>query len=171
MFAWFMQFEKTGKRRIINPMKEYPKVSIGVGALVVRGSQVLLVTHAANPLVWTIPSGFVQKGENLQQTLEREVKEETNTKVKSQGVVCVRQRTTKDGGSNVWVVVMAEYRSGKVTPDKTEVVRAEFLTMNKALKKKTTPVTKYLLNSLKAGTLRPLQKQRKLTHADYEVFA
>lgn len=153
-------------------MKNYPKVSIGVGGLVVKGnSEVLLVTHAAKPHVWTIPSGFVQKGENLQQTLEREVKEETNTRVTSKGVVCVRQRITKNGSSNVWVVVMAEYRSGKVMPDKTEVLRAEFVKTSQALKKRITPVTKYLLTSLKAGRLRPLQKQKSLTHADYEVFA
>lgn len=55
-----------------------------VGGLIVNGfNQLLLVRRARNPGLgkWGLPGGFVDRGENVEEALRREVLEETNLKV------------------------------------------------------------------------------------------
>ena len=74
-------------------MKNYPKINIGVGGLILRGgSEALLVKRKSDPLVWTIPSGYMKKKENLFDTIVRETEEETGVIIKPKGIIGVRQR-------------------------------------------------------------------------------
>ena len=95
-------------------MRNYPRINIGVGGLILRGgSEVLLVKRKSDSLTWTIPSGYVKKKENLFETISREVKEETNIIIKPKGIIGIRQRFTKREGNNFWIIVIADYKSGK----------------------------------------------------------
>jgi len=64
--------------------REYPKTPIvGVGAVIVKGDQVLLIRRANEPSRgrWSIPGGTVELGETLAQAATREVSEECQLKV------------------------------------------------------------------------------------------
>jgi 8-oxo-dGTP diphosphatase len=62
----------------------YPRVAMSVSALIKKDNQVLMVKRARQPFkgTWVLPAGFLDYGEHPMQALEREIKEETNLKVK-----------------------------------------------------------------------------------------
>jgi 8-oxo-dGTP diphosphatase len=79
--------------------REYPEAPIvGVGAVVIDGTKVLLVRRGNEPLKgeWSLPGGAVELGETLQQGVVREVLEETGLVVAPDGIVEVLDRITQD---------------------------------------------------------------------------
>jgi 8-oxo-dGTP diphosphatase len=79
--------------------REYPEAPIiGVGAVVIDGSKVLLVRRGQEPLKgeWSLPGGALELGETLQQGVVREVFEETGLTVVPEGIVEVLDRITQD---------------------------------------------------------------------------
>ena len=79
--------------------REYPEAPIvGVGAVVIDGTKVLLVRRGNEPLKgqWSLPGGAVELGETLQQGVVREVLEETGLVVVPAGIVEVLDRITQD---------------------------------------------------------------------------
>jgi 8-oxo-dGTP diphosphatase len=79
--------------------REYPEAPIvGVGAVVIDGTKVLLVLRGNEPLKgeWSLPGGAVELGETLQQGVVREVLEETGLVVVPAGIVEVLDRITQD---------------------------------------------------------------------------
>ena len=83
-------------------MREYPsRPIVGVGAVVVDDSRVLLVRRAHEPLKgeWSIPGGAVEVGETLETAVVREVREETGLEVEVGALIDVldRIRPAPDG--------------------------------------------------------------------------
>ena len=79
--------------------REFPEAPIvGVGAVVIDGTKVLLVRRANEPLKgeWSLPGGAVEVGETLQQGVVREVLEETGITVAPAGVVEILDRIVRD---------------------------------------------------------------------------
>jgi 8-oxo-dGTP diphosphatase len=79
--------------------REYPEAPIvGVGAVVIDGTKVLLVRRGNEPLKgeWSLPGGALELGETLQQGIVREVFEETGLTVSPVGVVEILDRITPD---------------------------------------------------------------------------
>jgi 8-oxo-dGTP diphosphatase len=79
--------------------REYPEAPIvGVGAVVIDGTKVLLVRHGNEPLKgeWSLPGGALEVGETLQQGVVREVLEETGLTVTPAGVVEILDRIVRD---------------------------------------------------------------------------
>jgi 8-oxo-dGTP diphosphatase len=75
--------------------REYPdRPIVGVGAVIVRGAQVLLVKRGAPPLKgeWSLPGGVVELGETLRAAAEREALEETGLAVEAGEVLEVFDR-------------------------------------------------------------------------------
>lgn len=99
-------------------MTRYPIV--GVGAVVIYNSKVLLVQRATPPYqgLWCIPGGKVQFGETLQQAAEREIHEETGIIIKAgDPVYSFEIINTSDPQHPVHYVVIdleASYVSGKI---------------------------------------------------------
>ena len=99
-------------------MTRYPIV--GVGAMVIYNSKVLLVQRATPPYqgLWCIPGGKVQFGETLQQAAEREIHEETGIIIKAgDPVYSFEIINTSDPQYPVHYVVIdleASYVSGKI---------------------------------------------------------
>ncbi len=79
--------------------REYPEAPIvGVGAVVIDGTRVLLVRRGQEPLKgeWSLPGGALELGETLQQGVVREVLEETGLEVVPGSIVEVFDRITQD---------------------------------------------------------------------------
>ncbi|MBV8208176.1 MAG: NUDIX hydrolase [Acidobacteria bacterium] len=73
-------------------LRQFPERPIvGVGAIIVEGTRVLLVRRAAEPLrgEWSIPGGMLELGETLRAGAEREALEETGMRVSAGEVVDV----------------------------------------------------------------------------------
>lgn len=82
--------------------REYPDAPIiGVGAVVIDGSKVLLVRRGQEPLKgeWSLPGGALELGETLRRGVVREVLEETGLTVVPAGIVEVLDRITQDDSS------------------------------------------------------------------------
>jgi ADP-ribose pyrophosphatase YjhB (NUDIX family) len=87
---------------------DYPRV--GVGAIVLHESRVLLVKRGQAPGLglWSVPGGLVDLGETTVEAARREVEEETGLKVRIAGLVGVLDRVTRDAEGRVryhWVLI------------------------------------------------------------------
>jgi mutator protein MutT len=71
---------------------------VGVGAVVIDGTKVLLVRRGNEPLKgeWSLPGGALELGETLHQGVVREVLEETGLTVTPAGVVEILDRIIQD---------------------------------------------------------------------------
>jgi 8-oxo-dGTP diphosphatase len=79
--------------------REYPECPlIGVGAVIIRNNQVVLVKRGQAPLQgeWSIPGGLLEVGETLRQGAEREVLEETGLAAKATELLGVFERLVPD---------------------------------------------------------------------------
>jgi 8-oxo-dGTP diphosphatase len=82
--------------------REYPEAPIvGVGAVVIDGTKVLLVRRGQEPLKgeWSLPGGALELGETLQQGVVREVLEETGLIVAPGGIIEILDRISQDEAS------------------------------------------------------------------------
>jgi len=89
----------------------YPKQPIvGVGALIICDGKLLLEKRKNEPGKgkWSIPGGLVELGESVQQTVIREVKEETGLDVESPEHVDVVDNVDRDerGGIKYHFVII-----------------------------------------------------------------
>ncbi len=79
--------------------REYPpRPIIGVGAVIMRNDQVLLVKRGSEPgkNQWSVPGGLVELGETVHDTVAREVKEETSLDVEVHGLIDVVNNIVHD---------------------------------------------------------------------------
>lgn len=98
----------------------YPDVPrVGVGAVVIKDSKVLLVRRGIPPSegLWAIPGGHVELGETLQETAEREILEETGVIIKAQDPIYAFDLIERDESGRIrfhYIVVdvKADYVSG-----------------------------------------------------------
>jgi mutator protein MutT len=84
--------------------RRYPdRPYVGVGAVIVRDGEVLLVKRRHEPLRgrWSLPGGAVEVGETLVACLTRELREETGLEVQVGPVVEVLDRITPDDRGRV----------------------------------------------------------------------
>ena len=84
--------------------RSYPKhPRPGVGAVIVRNGEVLLILRGTEPLKgkWSLPGGLIELGETARQAVAREVKEETGLEVTSATVIETVDRIVRDGEGRV----------------------------------------------------------------------
>jgi len=93
-----------------------PKV--GVGVLVIDEGKILLVKRKMNPEQgkWSLPAGFLDYGENPEETAEREVFEETNLRVRIQSLLELyhNPEAVKSGGASIFILYQALLESGEI---------------------------------------------------------
>jgi 8-oxo-dGTP diphosphatase len=79
--------------------RRYPeRPLVGVGAIILRHDQVLLVQRGSEPSYgkWSVPGGLVELGESLQEAVAREVKEEVGLDVQVHDLVVALDRVIPD---------------------------------------------------------------------------
>lgn len=66
-------------------------IAIGVGAVVFRGDEVLIIKRGKAPFMgqWSIPGGGLREGERLEDAVIREVREETGVEIRLFGLIGV----------------------------------------------------------------------------------
>ena len=79
--------------------RRYPTRPLaGVGAIIFRGDEVLLVRRGGKPALgkWSVPGGLVELGESLEEAVRREVLEEVGIEVAVGELVAVLDRVIRD---------------------------------------------------------------------------
>ena len=91
-----------------------PKV--GVGVLVIENGKLLLVRRIMNPEKgkWSIPAGFLDRGEDPQVTAVREALEETGLEVGIDSLAGVYYNPPTQGGASIFILYNAHLLGGKM---------------------------------------------------------
>ncbi len=112
--------------------REYPdRPWVGVGIVVWRGDEVLLVRRAKAPRLgeWSIPGGAQSLGETVFEAAIREVREEAGVDVRPTGIITVVDSVIRDAEHRpqfhyTLVEVSAEWVTGDPVPgDDVDAVR------------------------------------------------
>lgn len=83
----------------MNSNRLYPdRPIVGVGVVVLRGNEVLLIRRAKPPVSdnWSIPGGAQEIGETVREAARREVAEETGIGIEIVGLIDVVDGITRD---------------------------------------------------------------------------
>ena len=93
--------------------RKYPdRPYVGVGAVIVQDGQVLIVKRKYDPLAgqWSLPGGGVELGETLEDSIVREMLEETGLEIEVGPVIEVFDRITRDEQGEVrYHFVLVDY--------------------------------------------------------------
>ncbi len=101
----------------------YPKQPIvGVGAVIICDGKILLEKRKNEPGKgkWSIPGGLVELGESVEETVAREVKEETGLDVEKPEYIDIVDNITRDSSGEIkYHFVILDYfvklKGGKLT--------------------------------------------------------
>lgn len=135
---------------------------VGVGGIVIRQGQVLLVKHNYGNLQgqWLLPGGHVDLGENLDAAVEREVMEETGVRAIARGIMAVRSKILPDSRLEVYVVFLMEYVSGEATVGSpAEIEAVGYFTLEQVKHLTVTPLARAIINQVLTQPSRPLPLQ------------
>lgn len=122
-----------------------------VGAIVLRGDDVLLVRHTYGGAAGQLlnPSGRIKEGELPEEALRREIMEETGVEISPLGVIAVRC-SKKDW----WIVFLAAHVSGEPRSDNCENSEALFMPCDEALlRPDLTDATRILIKLARQGNM------------------
>jgi 8-oxo-dGTP diphosphatase len=93
--------------------RAYPdRPYVGVGAVIVEDGKVVLIKRKYEPLAgqWSLPGGGVELGETLEDSVAREMLEETGLVVEVGAVIEVFDRITRDADGRVrYHFVLVDY--------------------------------------------------------------
>ena len=108
---------------------------VGVGAVVFKGGEVLLVRRGQEPArdSWSLPGGLVELGETLAAAIQRELAEETGLTVTILGIAAVAERIFPDPDGRIayhYVLVdyLCDYLAGELSPG-SDITAARFVSL------------------------------------------
>ncbi len=96
--------------------KERPVRPIAADGIIINAGQVILVRRANEPFKgrWVLPGGMLEDGESLEETLVREMREETGLVVKPIAVVSAYSDPSRDPRKTISVAFLCEVKAGKI---------------------------------------------------------
>jgi ADP-ribose pyrophosphatase YjhB (NUDIX family) len=101
--------------------REFPEVPlVGVGAIIIEDSRVVLVRRAHPPLQaeWSIPGGVLEVGELVREAAIREAREETGLTVEPGELLGVYDRVLRDADQRVqYHYVLIDFLCRRVAGD------------------------------------------------------
>jgi len=94
----------------------FPDPKVAVAVLLKRSGQVLLVQRMYDPQkgFWTLPSGFVDAGEDPKQAARRECQEETGLAIGEIRLLDVLFSQEHPRGASILIIYGAEIKSGEL---------------------------------------------------------
>jgi 8-oxo-dGTP diphosphatase len=132
--------------------REFPDHPIvGVGGVVIRGQEVLLIRRGTAPLKgrWTIPGGMLELGERMAEGVRREVKEETGLEIEPLEVIGVLDRIERIGRRIRFHYVIVDYacrvRRGTLQPS-SDVLGARWVKRSDLARFHLTPTAKEVIH-------------------------
>ncbi|MEJ2672278.1 MAG: NUDIX hydrolase [Deltaproteobacteria bacterium] len=123
------------------PVQEHPEIKrhypdqplVGVGAVVFKGDEVLLVRRGQEPArdSWSLPGGLVELGETMAAAICRELAEETGITVRLLSHAAVLERIFPDADGRIayhYVLVdfLCDYLDGELNPG-SDITAARFV--------------------------------------------
>jgi 8-oxo-dGTP diphosphatase len=94
------------------------ETQIRVSAVVIKGDSFLVIKRAQKDefggLTWTLPCGRAEFGEKLEESIEREVKEETCLDAKTEKIIGKVWSSAKDGIWAIGICFLCRFESGEV---------------------------------------------------------
>lgn len=103
--------------------------TVGVGGIVLNNNRVLLtsVAYGSNKGDWSLPGGFVERNETINNAIQREILEETGIHAEVKGLIAVRNRIMTDENS-IYLVFLLYSEDANPSPDGVEIQEARFFT-------------------------------------------
>lgn len=106
--------------------REYPTAPmVGVAAVVVRGTDVLLIRRGREPMLgaWSLPGGVLEIGETTAEGIAREVWEESGLRVRPVEMIATLDRIVRDDTGRVrFHYVLIEWMCVVEEEQRTELV-------------------------------------------------
>lgn len=96
----------------------FPDPKVAVAVLIKQGDQVLLVQRLYDPQkgYWTLPSGFVDAGEDPKLAAKRECLEETGLVVRNLKLLDVLFSQEHPRGASILIIYQGEVQAGELKP-------------------------------------------------------
>jgi 8-oxo-dGTP diphosphatase len=133
---------------------------VGVGAVVLKGSEVLLVRRGQEPAKdsWSLPGGLVELGETMEAAIQRELAEETGIRVHLLKIAAVLERIFPDADGRIayhYILVdfLCDYLEGELTPG-SDITAARFVPLNN--------ISRYDLPQFTTDVIRRAWEQKRL---------
>ncbi len=117
---------------IPEPPLPAPHTRVGVGGVLIRRQQVL-VNRAVYRPYFTIPSGYVEPGESLEQAVVREVLEETGVRTRVGRLVLSRHKVLDATESDAYFAFLLDFVSGRAEARLPEIVEVREPSVEEAL--------------------------------------
>ncbi len=120
----------TGRMRPICPKCNwvyFPDPKVAVAVLIKQEGKILLVQRRYDPQQghWTLPSGFVDAGEDPKLAAERECSEETGLHIQKLHLLDVLFSQEHPRGASILIIYTGEIQSGQLRPG-DDATQAEF---------------------------------------------
>jgi 8-oxo-dGTP diphosphatase len=115
--------------------KDRGKIWLAAAGLLIEDGKWLVVKKNYGGLKgkWSIPAGFVDPGETVDEAAIREVFEETGILGEVVSILGIRSGVIKETISDNMIVFLLKKKSGALFPDKDEIESAAFLTPEELL--------------------------------------
>ncbi|MGC4377819.1 NUDIX hydrolase [Fictibacillus sp. Mic-4] len=155
--------------------KNRGKVWLAAAGLVIQDGKCLVVKKSYGGLKgkWSIPAGFVEPGETVDQAAIREVFEETGIVCKTVGVVGIRTGVINNEISDNMIVFQLEAIEGELRAAENEIEEVKFLTFDEL---KTDPQTSMMVHYfLQDKSLVPFENEtinpgKQFGYTAYKIF-
>ncbi|MCM3718757.1 NUDIX domain-containing protein [Fictibacillus phosphorivorans] len=120
---------------------------------------------------WSIPAGFVDAGETVDEAAVREVFEETGILGEVVSVIGIRSGVIKETISDNMIVFLLKKKSGAIFPAESEIESAAFLTPEELQKDPTTSLmVHYFMNETNKHIEDKMNPGSLFGYTTYKIF-